>query len=119
MGSFCSKKKASKTINKSQIFLNVNDIINNFKTKGKQIQQQNNIEGNSKIETLKIILTKKLPKPKKWDEDKIWSFGYHKVLLGYLNAYFDHCPIKVNPNVIWQLILNQFSKIIIEKINNK
>ena len=32
------------------------------------------------------------------------------MLLGYLNAYFDHCPIKVSPNVIWQLVLNNFSK---------
>ena len=40
----------------------------------------------------------------------MWSFGYHKVFLGYLNAYFDHCPIKVNPNIIWQLTLNKFSK---------
>ena len=112
MGSSSSKKKASNEIKqKSNIFgENVNDVINEFKAKEKQKQQQNNIEGNSEIETLKIILNDNLPKPKKWDEDKIWSFGYHKVLLGYLNAYFDHCPIKVNPNVIWQLILNQFSK---------
>ena len=65
---------------------------------------------NSSVETLKITLNTNLPKPNKWDENKIWSFGYHKVLLGYLNAYFDHCPIKVSPNVIWQLILNAFSK---------
>ena len=30
--------------------------------------------------------------------------------MGYLNAYFDHCTIKVSPNIIWQLILNAFSK---------
>ena len=66
------------------------------------------------IETLKIVLNTKLPKPKKWDENKIWSFGYHKVLEGYLNAFIDHCPIKVSPNVIWQLILNAFS----EYVNN-
>ena len=59
---------------------------------------------------MKIVLNTNLPSPKKWNEDKIWSFGYNKVLLGYLNAYFDHCPIKVSPNVIWQLILNAFSK---------
>ena len=51
-----------------------------------------------------------MPKPTKFDEDKILSFGYHKVILGYLNSYFGHCPIKVNPNVIWQLILNLFSE---------
>ena len=73
-------------------------------------EKDNDVEEKKKIETLKIILNKKLPKPTKWDENKIWSFGYHKVLLGYLNAYFDHCPIKVSPNVIWQLILNKFSK---------
>ena len=112
MNSSSSKKKASNEIKqKSNIFEeNVNDVINQFNAKEKQKQQQNYIEGNSEIETLKIILNDNLPKPKKWDEDKIWSFGYHKVLLGYLNAYFDHCPIKVNPNVIWQLILNLFSK---------
>ena len=112
MCSWCPKKKASNEIKqKANIFVESDVyVINNFKSKEKQKQQQNNIEGNSEIETLKIILNDKLPKPKKWDEDKIWSFGYHKVLLGYLNAYFDHCPIKVNPNVIWQLILNQFSK---------
>jgi hypothetical protein len=62
------------------------------------------------IETLKIVLNKNLPKSKKWDEKKIWSFGYNKVLLGYLNAFVDHCPIKVSPNIIWQLILNAFAK---------
>jgi hypothetical protein len=65
---------------------------------------------NSSVETLKITLNTNLPKPSKWDENKICSFGHHKVLLGYLNAYFDHCAIKVSPNVIWQLILNAFSK---------
>ena len=73
-------------------------------------EKDNDIEGKAKIETLKIILNENLPKSTRWDENKIWSFGYHKVLLGYLNAYFDHCPIKVSPNVIWQLILNQFSE---------
>ena len=68
------------------------------------------MENTKKTETLKIELNSKLPPPKIWDEEKIWSFGYHKLLLGYLNAYFDHCPIKVNPNIIWQLIVNGFSK---------
>ena len=43
------------------------------------------------------------------------------MLLGYLNAYFDHCPIKVSPNIIWQLILNLFSKYVndySEKLRN-
>ena len=44
------------------------------------------------------------------DNNKILSFGNHKLILGYLNAYFNHCPIKLNPNIIWQLILNNFSK---------
>ena len=69
----------------------------------------------SNIETLKIVLNKNLPKSKKWNENKIWSFGYNKVLKGYLNAFVDHCPIKVSPNVIWQLILNAFSK----HVNNR
>ena len=50
------------------------------------------------IETLKIVLNTNLPPSKKWDENKIWSFGYHKVLEGYRNAFIDHCPIKVSPN---------------------
>jgi len=57
----------------------------------------------SNIETLKIVLNKNLPKSKKWNENKIWSFGYNKVLKGYLNAFVDHCPIKVSPNVICNL----------------
>ena len=44
------------------------------------------------------------------DNNEILSFGNHKLILGYLNAYFNHCPIKLNPNIIWQLILNNFSK---------
>ena len=111
-----SKRKARKDIkqkqnsNRNQFILGEkkNGDINGFNTKEKL--KQNIIEGKSEIETLKIVLNNKLPKPKKWDENKIWSFGYHKVLLGYLNAYFDHCPIKVSPNIIWQLILNLFSK---------
>ena len=67
-------------------------------------------EENLSIETLKITLNTNLPSPTKWNEDKIRSFGYHKAFLGYLNAYFDHCPIKVSPNVFWQLIINAFSK---------
>ena len=95
--------------------------ISSSKRKARKDIKQNIIEGKSEIETLKIILNNKLPKPKKWDENKIWSFGYHKVLLGYLNAYFDHCPIKVSPNIIWQLILNLFSKYVndySEKLRN-
>ena len=61
-------------------------------------------------EVLKIVLNTKLPPSKKWDSEKIWSLGYHKVLLGYLDSFIDHCPIKVSPNVIWQLILNAFSR---------
>ena len=119
MGISCLKRKARKDIkdikqkqnsNRNQFILGEkkNDDINGINTKEKL--KQNIIEGKSEIETLKIVLNNKLPKPKKWDENKIWSFGYHKVLLGYLNAYFDHCPIKVSPNIIWQLILNLFSK---------
>ena len=44
------------------------------------------------------------------DANKILSFDNHKLILGYLNAYFNHCPIKLNPNIIWQLILNNFSE---------
>ena len=64
----------------------------------------------TEIETLKIILNENLPKSTKIDNNKILSFGNHKLLLGYLNAYFNHCPIKLNPNIIWQLILNNFSQ---------
>jgi hypothetical protein len=75
-------------------------------------REENNTKLNEneyEIETIKIVLSNDLPPPTKWDEEKIKSFGNHKALLGYLNAYFDHCPIKVSPNVIWQLILNYFS----------
>ena len=127
MGISSSKRKARKDIkqkqnsNRNQFILGEkkNGDINGFNTKEKL--KQNIIEGKSEIETLKIVLNNKLPKPKKWDENKIWSFGYHKVLLGYLNAYFDHCPIKVSPNIIWQLILNLFSKYVndySEKLRN-
>ena len=73
-------------------------------------------------EVLKIVLNTKLPPSKKWDEKKIWSLGYHKVLLGYLDSFIDHCPIKVSPNVIWQLILNAFSRHVddnSERLRNK
>ena len=63
----------------------------------------------NEIEKLKIVLNENLPAPTKIDEEKIKSFKNHKVLLGYLNAYFNHCPIILSPNVIWQLILNNFS----------
>ena len=82
----------------------------NQNNKRKIIVCKNIIKAKENIETLKIELNKNLPKSKKWDEEKIWSFGYHKVLKGYLNAFIDHCPIKVSPNVIWQLILNAFAK---------
>ena len=116
MGISSSKRKDRKDIkqnqnsNRNQFILGEkkNGAINDFKTKEKL--KQNIIEEKSEIETLKIVLNDNLPKPKKWDKDKIWSFGYHKVFLGYLNAYFDHCPIKVSPNIIWQLILNRFSR---------
>ena len=52
------------------------------------------------IEEIKIILTTELSSPKKWNENKIKNFGYHKAFLGYLYAFYDHCPIKVSPNVI-------------------
>ena len=68
----------------------------------------------TEIETLKIILNENLPKSTMIDKNKILSFGNHKLILGYLNAYFNHSPIKLNPNIIWQLILNNFS----EKVNN-
>ena len=68
----------------------------------------------TEIETLKIILNENLPKSTMIDNKKILSFGNHKLILGYLNAYFNHCPIKLNPNIIWQLILNNFS----EKVKN-
>ena len=68
------------------------------------------ISERNEVETLKIVINSHLPTPTKWDKDKINSFGNHKTLLGFLHAYFDHCPIKLSPNVIWQLILNAFSE---------
>jgi hypothetical protein len=72
-------------------------------------KKPNELKNERIVETLKITLNTNLPSPIKWNEEKICTFGYHKALLGYLNAYFDHCPIKVSPNIIWQLILNAFS----------
>ena len=86
-------------INLNEDKINLNEYIINLNTD--TIEKKN--------ETLKIILNTNLPSPKKWDTDKIRSFGNNKAILGYLNAYFDHCPIKVSPNIIWQLILNSFS----------
>lgn len=64
---------------------------------------------NDVIETLKIILNKNLPKSTKINNNTILPFGNHKLILGYLNAYFNQCPIKLNPNIIWQLVLNNSS----------
>ena len=100
--------------------VNLNSRFKGFKVKtiNVEVQKKTNKEKNNKKKileinaengTMKIILNTNLPSSTKWDDDKIWSFGYHKALLGYLNAYFDHCPIKVSPNIIWQLILNAFS----------
>ena len=72
------------------------------------IKKESEEKKTKNIETLKVKLNKNLPKPTKINN--ISSFGAHKTLLGYLNAYFNHCPIIVSPNVIWQLILNNFSK---------
>ena len=85
-------------------------LVNN-----KENYKINKSDKGKEIETLKIVLNENLPKPTRWDENKIWSFGYHKAILGYLNAYFDHCPIKLSPNVIWQLILNKFAKHVDDK----
>ena len=79
------------------------------KEKNYDLDQSKMLQENE-IETLKIVLNENLPTPTKLDEEKIKSFENHKVLLGYLNAYFNHCPIKLSPNVIWQLILNNFSE---------
>ena len=72
------------------------------------MNKMNNPKNN--IETLKIVLNENLPKSTMIDTNKILSFGNHKLILSYLNAYFNHCPIKLNPNIIWQLILNNFSE---------
>ena len=68
-----------------------------------------NIQEND-IETIKITLNENLPSPTMIQNKKINSFGNNKAILGYLNAYFNHCPIKLSPNLLWQLILNNFSK---------
>ena len=70
--------------------------------------EENNIGEGNKIESLKIILNPNLPQPTKFNEEIMKSIGNHKILLGYLNAYFYHCPIKISPNIIWQLILMHF-----------
>ena len=104
MGLSCSKRILLFNTKKKEIKLEKGTKI----IKG--IKSENKIKQTNNIEQIKIVLNKNLPKPTKWDENKIWSFGYHKAFLGYLNAYFDHCPIKLSPNLIWQLILNKFSK---------
>ena len=77
--------------------------------KQKQDQdEEKQLNKEKQIETLKITLNESLPSPKKIEENEIYSFGYHKLILGFLNTYFNHCPIRLSPNVIWQLILNQF-----------
>ena len=48
----------------------------------------------TEIETLKIVLNENLPKSTMINANTILSFGNHKLILGYLNAYFNHCPIK-------------------------
>ena len=117
---FKEKNKKIEDIKKEKEFKKIQ--IKEKEKEFKKIQvKEKEKEKEKEIETLKIILNNNLPSPKKWDENKIWSFGYHKVFLGYLNAYFDHCPIKVSPNIIWQLILNKFSKYVnsnSEKLRN-
>ena len=89
----------------------------NLKGKESKLVKEKPIENEIKKEeheekekdTLKIVLSENLPSPKKWNEKKIQSFGYHKALIGFLYAYFDHCPIRLSPNVIWQLIANKFA----------
>ena len=76
------------------------------------------------IETIKITLNENLPSPTMIQNKKINSFGNHKAILGYLNAYFNHCPIKLSPNLLWQLILNikiifQNMLMIIQKVYEK
>ena len=110
MGFSSSKKKVNNDIKRNSNIFGEKDNKAIYNFISRKIQKQNSIKGKSEIETLKIILNDNLPKPTKWSKDKIWSFRYQKVLLGYLNAYFDHCPIKMSPNVIWQLTLNNFSK---------
>ena len=111
------KNNSYKTLTNKPKHKNISEFVKNedkniiMKKKEIKKNKQNN-EKEQKIETLKITLNDKLPAPKKWDKNKIWSYGYHKLFLGYLNAYFDHCPIKVSPNMIWQLILNKFSKFV-------
>ena len=107
---FKPKKKERKEVKEKSQKIKKKMKQEKLSKKKEKMKQKKKREEKIKIETLKITLNENLPKPKKWDDDKIWSFGYHKVFLGYLNAFFDHCPIKVSPNVIWQLILNKFSK---------
>ena len=73
--------------------------------KQKQDQdEEKQLNKEKQIETLKIILNESLPSPKKIEENEIYSFGYHKLILGFLNAYFNHCPIRLSPNVIWKSV---------------
>ena len=85
------------------------------------MKNESQIKNGKQIEILKIVLSENLSSPKKWDENKIQSFVYHKALLLYLYAYFDHCP-RLSPNIIWQLIAIKFSKFVddnAEKLREK
>ena len=86
---FKHKKKESKEVKEKREVEK-----NEQKERKNEIEKEKKNEKKIKIETLKITLNENLPNPKKWDDDKIWSFGYHKVFLGYLNAFFDHFPNK-------------------------
>ena len=106
------KNNSYKTLTNNPKHKKISEFVKNEDKNIIMKKNKQNNEKEQKIETLKITLNDKLPAPKKWDENKIRSYGYHKLFLGYLNAYFDHCPIKVSPNMIWQLILNKFSKFV-------
>ena len=112
----------------SKVNAKKNDNSNNKENEKKEekkpekIKQEYPIINEEQIEKLKIVLNENLPSPTKWDESKIQSFGYHKALLGYLYAYFDHCPIRLSPNIIWQLIANYFARYVdknAEKLREK
>ena len=44
------------------------------------------------------------------ENDGIIAFGNTNFINGYLEAYRNHYPVEISPDIIWQIILEGFSK---------
>ena len=86
-------------------------------------------------EYMRIVVDKNLPKPTIWGKKsmteilknyghiyntsfslsgELVDFADHSVLMGYLTAFKDHCPMKITPTILWQVILLGFHTQVIE-----